>query len=128
MNKPNIGTTEKKPLFKKVQFWVIIVIIILLALPLGTAIKNKTTDVPTANQAVEDEGYINLEKFNGLIIGMTYNEVVWDIGSEGDLVSQTEVAGVIYETYQWRAESGYGNAMIKFKDGMVYSKSQHGLE
>lgn len=71
---------------------------------------------------------INLEIYGQLKTGMTYDEVKEIIGSEGTLMTETNVGGVKSSMYMWRAEDGIGTASIMFQNDVVVSGSQTGLK
>lgn len=70
---------------------------------------------------------ITMEEFNRIEMGMTYQEVVFAIGGEGELISENEIANIHTTMYKWDG-IGYGNANVTFQDGVAVSKSQFGLE
>ena len=70
---------------------------------------------------------INEEKFDSIQNGMTYDEVVELIGTEGTSLSESEVSGIVTEMYSWESSDGFGNATITFQDGIVINKSQIGI-
>lgn len=75
---------------------------------------------------------ISLEEFNQITNGMTYDEVVSIVGSQGTLLSETDLGiGSEYATtmWKWEGEGSTGaTAHIMFQDGKVVNKSQIGLE
>lgn len=87
------------------------------------------------DQAVSEEPKnkptISMEEFEAISSGMTYDEVVEIIGSEGELMSESDIgAGSAYKTslYTWRGEGQLGaNANVTFQGGKVIAKAQFGL-
>lgn len=75
----------------------------------------------------DDTEYITLEKFNQIENGMSYDEVVEIIGSEGTVLTSIELNGEI-TTYEWYAKEALSYATVTFEDGIVTSKMQIGLE
>lgn len=76
---------------------------------------------------------ITLEEFNAIAIGMDYQTVWRTVGGPGTVQSDSTFgAGTHYQTiqatYSWKAESGFGNASVSFKDGQATSKHQFGLD
>ena len=74
---------------------------------------------------------INLEEFNAIQEGMTYQEVTDIVGSSGELVSESGMSGSDYYTQlrSWEGEGSLGaNANVMFQGGVVVSKSQFGLQ
>lgn len=82
-----------------------------------TAAKEITSDIMTA------------EKFNRIESGMTYDEVVNIVGSDGELLSQADVGGDEYKTemYVWYGAVPGSNANVTFQGGKVVAKAQIGL-
>lgn len=72
---------------------------------------------------------ITAEKFNAIETGMTYDEVVNIIGSEGELSSQVDIGGDEYKTeiYVWYGADPGSNANVTFQGGKVVAKAQLGL-
>ena len=60
--------------------------------------------------------------------GMSYEQVVAIMGGEGQLVSDTGIAGVSMQFYTWDGKTFGSNCTICFYNGAVESKSQLGLE
>ena len=74
---------------------------------------------------------ISKKEFDQLQSGMSYEEVVKIIGSEGEVLSESGNEGEDLHTvmYQWDGESGWGaNANAMFQGGKLNTKSQFGLE
>lgn len=69
-----------------------------------------------------------MDKYNQVETGMTYDEVVAIMGGDGELSSDTEIAGVSSKLYMWDGENIASNCSITFSDGKVSSKSQFGLD
>lgn len=69
-----------------------------------------------------------MDKYNQVETGMTYDEVVAIMGGDGELSSDTEIAGVSSKLYMWDGEDIASNCSITFADGKVSSKSQFGLD
>ncbi|MDO4532938.1 MAG: hypothetical protein Q4C36_04370, partial [Coriobacteriia bacterium] len=82
---------------------------------------------PEKTEASEaNNGLIDAEKFDAIKQGMSYDEVVSLIGSEGELLSSSSVAGIETASYKWESD-GWGIATIMFQDGVVVNKSQVGV-
>lgn len=83
-----------------------------------------------AEQAAEQEIGISAEEFAQLRDGMTLDDVTAVIGSPGELLSSTSIAGYSGEVYQWDGEPGTGlgaNAIVQFQNGRLITKAQSGL-
>ena len=75
---------------------------------------------------------ISKDEFNSISTGMTYDEVVEIIGSEGEVLSEVDLdLGEEFKTimYFWEGEGFPGaNANITFQGGKVTAKAQAGLK
>lgn len=74
---------------------------------------------------------ITQEEFNKIEMGMTYQEVVDIIGSEGELLSEGDAGlGAEYVTHiiMWKGADRISNANVTFQGGKVVSKAQVGLK
>lgn len=71
---------------------------------------------------------ITLDIFNQITVGMTYEEVKALIGSDGTLMTDTNIGGIQSTMYMWKAADGIGNASIMFQNNAVVSGSQTGLK
>lgn len=84
----------------------------------GSAVKEATAE------------YITSEKFSAIETGMTYDEVVNIVGSDGELLSQSDVGGsgeYKFEIYVWYGVAPGSNANVTFQGGKVIAKAQFGL-
>mgnify|MGYP004662614665 FL=1 len=72
---------------------------------------------------------ITAEKFNAIESGMTYDEVVNIVGSDGELLSQADIGDDEYKTeiYVWYGIVPGSNANVTFQGGKVAAKAQFGL-
>ena len=152
----NSNKDVKKPVYKKVWFWILIVIGILFV---GGVIggmnpsdenntnanntnavtnnennivqNNNTNNTNTNNDNTTTSTKINLDKFNKIKTGMTYKEVVAIIGEEGTVISENNITGdEKYHTimYQWKGSNLGANANVTIQGGKVVSKAQYGLK
>lgn len=72
---------------------------------------------------------ITAAEFAALRTGMTHAEAAAIIGSAGELISESEIAGYHTVMYQWPGESGLGaNANAMFQNDALVNKAQFGLE
>lgn len=71
---------------------------------------------------------VTAAQYDQVAEGMSYDDVVGIMGGEGQLVSDTNVAGISSQIYTWDGSSLGSNCTITFSNGVVYSKSQYGLE
>lgn len=72
---------------------------------------------------------ISADEFAALKTGMTQAEVTAIVGSEGELISENELAGTRTIMVKWDSETGFGaNANAMFQNGKLMQKSQFGLK
>lgn len=82
----------------------------------------------SANTATSTAG-VTLANFNQIKTGMKYDEVVKILGKEGEVISESEVAGYKTVMYKWDGSGGFGaNMNAMFQNGKLMSKSQLGLK
>lgn len=74
------------------------------------------------------EQYITLDEFNQIQVGMTYDEVVEIIGSEGTVMSTSTFMDTTYTIYYWYAADEIANANVTFINDVVEGKAQVGLQ
>lgn len=93
----------------------------------STTIEAKPTVTAKATPALQkDASGVTIENFNKLKTGMKYEDVVKILGSEGTVISESEVAGYKTVMYQWKG--GYvANMNCMFQNGKMMSKAQFGL-
>lgn len=87
-------------------------------------VANDDTEAPAEVNGPE----ITLDEFNQIQTGMSYQEVVAIIGSEGELQSESEVAGITTKMYYWSGKGIVSSASFMFQNDSLISKSQIGLE
>ncbi|ACT00355.1 DUF3862 domain-containing protein [Paenibacillus sp. JDR-2] len=97
--------------------------------PAATASANVSPEAP--NTSGDNETVITKENYDKVKNGMSYEEVVKIIGSEGEIVTETGEKGddmygiaVLYEN----KGSSLSNATFIFLGDKLQSKSQYGLE
>ena len=72
---------------------------------------------------------ITLDEFNTIQNGMSYEEVVEIIGSEGEASSTATGGDITTSIYMWKGKGSVGaNANVTFIDNKVSAKAQFGLE
>lgn len=136
---------KKKSIFKKWWFWVIAVVIIAAATSGGeeeTAKPEKEEpkavetaaeqpkEEPKKEEPPKNKETITSEEFTTIQNGMSYEEVVEIIGSEGELLSETGTKGDQFYTvmYKWDGEGLGANANFTFQNNKLQNKSQFGLK
>jgi hypothetical protein len=144
----------KKPVYKKWWIWVIAAVVIVAigkmnggdktatntaptatpaqtliptATPTATAAQPTPTQNPTPEPAANSPR-ISLSEFNNISEGMTYEQAVKIIGSNGELMSESSVGGISTKMYTWKGEGSLGaNANAMFQNGKLITKAQVGL-
>lgn len=91
---------------------------------------NAPTNSPTSTvDPTFNPPTISLVEFDKITTGMSYSEVVEIIGGEGELLSESSVAGYTSKMYSWKGDGDIGaNASMLFQNDEVQSKSQYGLK
>ena len=107
-----------------------------LAEALGLAVEwdATTNTVKLINQ--ELVGKISLAQYNSLTTGMTYEQVVGILGSPGELSTEIDfgadfasLCGYRFSRiYTWNGIKDFSSALLTFKDNILESKIQYGLE
>ncbi|MGM7634213.1 DUF3862 domain-containing protein [Bacillus sp. Hm123] len=84
----------------------------------------KTTEAPK-----EETNKLTKEKFDQIKDGMTYEEVVKIVGSEGKLMSETGDPGTEFHTqmYEFETDGAFTGANMTFQGGKLMNKTQIGL-
>lgn len=95
------------------------------------------TEAPEAEEEATEEpaeeptadGKLTAEKFDQIKSGMTYEEVVAVIGSEGTVMSESGDAGTEFHTimYEWETDGAFSAATFMFQGGTLQNKSQVGV-
>jgi Domain of Unknown Function with PDB structure (DUF3862) len=138
---------KKKSILKRWWFWAIVIIVIIGIGAVGggeeeTNTAEQASTEPQINEEKpkpkendeksepENKPTISKAEFDAIKTGMTYEEVVEIIGSEGEVRSETGEAGSEFHTimYSWDGEGIGANASLMFQGGKLQSKSQFGLE
>lgn len=137
------GVKIKKPIFKKLWFWIVVIFVILAAVGMSKsadntpAIESNTNynDSENKGAAAEQQSSeknspkISKAEFDALQTGMTYEEACSVIGGEGELSSQVDAAGYDTKLYIWEGEGSIGaNANVTFQNNKLMSKAQFGLK
>jgi hypothetical protein len=69
---------------------------------------------------------LSMAKFKSIRNGMSKSEVVKILGTNAELVSESEIAGIRTEMYIWKGSIG-SNCSVMFQNGQVMQKAQFGL-
>ena len=91
---------------------------------------DSSQQVEAANDdtSTENGPEITLDEFNQIETGMTYEEVVNIIGSEGTLTSETTIGDTTSKMYSWDGKGIASNATFMFQNDSLTSKSQINLD
>ena len=86
----------------------------------------------TASGNTYTNGYVttntlSLEKYNKLQNGMSYEQVANILGSKGNLVSSSDIAGITTLSYGWYSQYGVPMVCVVFQNGKAASMYQIGL-
>jgi len=72
---------------------------------------------------------ITVDEYEEIEAGMSYDEVCDIIGGEGELLSESSIAGYDGAIYSWEGKGSVGaNANVTFQNGEVVTKAQIGLK
>ena len=91
------------------------------------AFKAYYIDIFDENSGITGE-YVTLDKFNQIENGMSYDEVVEIMGSEGEVMSSMDIMGTTSTIYTWDGKDAISSVVITFVGDAVESKTQFGLE
>lgn len=128
---------KKKHKFHPILFIVGILMIIMgLLMMLQGAMRSGKLEVTMNTPNTESSSFsdsentegINADKFNQIQNGMSYDEVVSIIGEAGTSISESELADIKTEIYEWESHDGWGNANITFQNEKVVNKAQFGVD
>jgi hypothetical protein len=86
-----------------------------------------TTPTNGSSPAKTSSGGLSLNKYNQIKKGMTYQEVVSILGSEGTQVTSSGEGEYKVETYKWEDEE-FQFLSVVFMGDKVYSKVESGLK
>lgn len=122
------GTDQKNFFIKhKIVTFLVIVFVIGIIVVISGGGNNNT--IKTDTKVEQSQEKLNLEKFNKIETGMTYEQVVEIIGEEGTVLSESEIGDIKTTIYSWYGKGSIGaNANITFQKGKVISKAQFGLK
>lgn len=126
---PNCNRTQANPIIIFISLMAVAIIAILGISYINNSIDNTSYII---NQNISNNNdLITLSQFEKVQTGMTYEEVVNILGSQGELLSETDIGYEEYfsQMYQWYGVGILGaNANFIFQGGKLTSKSQYGLE
>lgn len=101
--------------------------------PAAAPAEEKKEEAPAEEKKEEPapaaDGILTTEKYDQIKNGMTYEEVVGIIGSEGQVMSETGEKGTDFHTvmYEWETDGFLSSANFMFQGGKLESKAQMGV-
>ena len=130
---PKCGKDQRNFFIKHKVVTFILILAVLGAIVGASGSENKsnsTVSSTTSGVTTEQkQDRLNLEKFNKIETGMSYQDVVNIIGEEGTVLSESEIGNIKSTIYSWYGEGSIGaNANVTFQNGKVVSKAQVGLK
>lgn len=127
---PKCGKDQRNFFVKHKVITFLLVVIVLGAVVGASGSETKNNNSTQTSTTVEQkQEKLNLEKFNKIETGMTYEQVVEIIGEEGTVLSESETANIKITIYSWYGEGSIGaNANVTFQNGKVTTKAQFGLK
>lgn len=122
--------------FKQINKFTIFALVSILILGLcffslaacGSNGSNSSVQSSQSTEHKSDAGYATMEKFNQIQNGMTYAQVQQIMGSAGEVMSDSEIAGYKTTIYVWKAKDGISNMNVTIQNDAVQSKAQVGLK
>ncbi|AGI11848.1 hypothetical protein X915_gp016 [Bacillus phage vB_BanS-Tsamsa] len=94
-------------------------------------VQKKESKPEPKQEAPKNDGKITKTEFDAVQSGMTYEEVVAIIGSEGEMLSEVGSKGEQFHSvmYEWKGTGDFGaNANFTFQEGKMEMKAQFGLK
>lgn len=88
----------------------------------------QTANAPVAAESPESKPNVTMATFSQLKNGMRYEDAVKILGAEGEVLSESEIAGTKTVMYQWNGEGFGANMNAMFQNGKLVSKAQFGLK
>lgn len=96
--------------------------------PLDAAQALANDSAPTSPAASVNPVSMTLDEFDRIAAGMSYQRVVAIVGGPGEVLSESDVAGLHTIMYKWDGEGDTGaNASVMFQDDAEINKAQFGL-
>ena len=130
---PKCGKDQRNFFIKHKVVTFILILAVLGAIVGASGSENKSNSTASSTTSgvttEQKQDRLNLEKFNKIETGMSYQEVVNIIGEEGTVLSESEIGNIKSTIYSWYGEGSIGaNANVTFQNGKVVSKAQVGLK
>ncbi len=122
---------QKNSIFSLIIMLVAIIFFIVCICFAMDIIGDKPKTIPeSSNVSNIQTQYIDLEKFNNVETGMSYNEVCNILGYEGELISEVNIGDdkLATKMYAYYGENLGSNANFTFQNDKLISKAQIGLK
>ena len=82
-----------------------------------------------STQQPQNTSGVNMDNYNKIQTGMSYEEVVSILGKQGEEMSSNDIAGYKNVMYKWDGDSGFGaNMNAMFQNGKLIQKAQFNLQ
>lgn len=111
----------------------ILIVFIFIIVGFVNLVSTQTSSIPTSTNENENSStnsnsaLITLDEFNRIESGMSYEDVVNIIGSNGSLSSESSMGNYTIQIYTWYGNIIGANANVTFQNGKVVGKAQVGL-
>lgn len=134
--KPGRLSTRRAARHKRKRHLIMTAVCLLLAALTGTGVylflsthKKPTDQNKQKETVIEDtsKNKIDRKTFSKLETGMTLEETVDLIGTDGNKLMQASSDESSVERYQWKDTSGNGTVLLIFQDGKLVNISQSGM-
>lgn len=92
--------------------------------------KYKSDKAAKENKSVittDRKNLIEAKDYNDIKIGMSQDEILNIIGTDGSLLTKTSMDSAVLERYQWITQDGSGTVLLTFLDRKLISLSQTGI-
>jgi hypothetical protein len=90
---------------------------------------NSQNNTELSTPKPEDTTGVNMVNYSKLQTGMSYEEVVSILGSNGEEMSSNDIAGYKSVMYKWDGDGSFGaNLNAMFQNGKLIQKAQYGLK
>lgn len=107
----------------------ILVFVIICCVSIVFALQIDTSTQKNISGVNDESEYITLDEYNKIEAGMTYEQVVEIVGSNGTLSAESNVSDMNTKMYTWYGNGLAGsNANVTFFNNSVQSKAQVGLQ
>lgn len=106
------------------------ILILMGAFAFWSSISGPTVNAPASRAtnptSISPGAGLSMDNFNRIQTGMTYSQVVAILGSDGEEISRSDLAGYTTVMYMWKRWTG-ANMNATFQNGRLVSKAQMGL-